>query len=363
MISREEIMKKTIAEIKKKMPDEIIGRYSEIGSDVKVETISTGSLAVDSVIGGGFPKYRIIDIVGATSSGKTTLALTACAGLLKEMPNANILYSDAEYALDPDYAAALGVDMNKIYLDQPSNGENAFQTIEMFMSSGVADLVVIDSIAAMLPKSLIEGNYDEDTQPGLFAKFISRAIGRLNRLAKQYKCTVILINQWKPVTRMNKYQSVAGAIGGWYQPGGAQLPFFCSQILEIKKSGEIKEGKKVISSITTMTSKKNKIAPPFRSADFVITYGKGIDKCQELIGLGLATGIIKQGGRFYTIPNFVESTFGSRLELGRHLESDKKLQNDLTIAIKPLIEKTKEIKLSSASDEDDEDSENSEFEE
>lgn len=341
---RKQIIEGTLNQIKKAMPDEIIDRYSRIGSDIDVQTISTGSLAVDEAIGGGFAKNRIINIVGHTSSGKTTLALTCAATLQKEKPDANILFCDAEQTLDPRYAEALGVNVDDMFIMQPSSGEAGFEAIEMFISSGVADLVIVDSIAAMLPRSIVERDYDQEAQPGQFAKLISTAIGRINRLLKKNNCTVILINQWKPVVRVNQYQAVAGAMGNWYQPGGAQLPFFCSQIIEVKKSGEIKIGKEIKSSITTMTCKKNKIAPPYRSADFVITYGEGLDRIQEIIGLGHSMGIIKIGGSYYSAPGIFEGSIQGRPKFGEFLKENPEVADKLEAAIKARIKGQRDIK-------------------
>lgn len=344
---RRKIMDQTIAAIQKNLPDNIFGRYSEIGKEVDIQVISTGSLAVDAAIGGGFPKHRITEIVGHTSSGKTTLALTCCANMQKENPDANIMYVDAEQALDPYYAECLGVNLNDLIICQPGSGEEGFEAAEMFISSGVADLLIIDSIAAMLPKSIIERSYSQESQPGQMAKLISTAIGRINRLANQKKCTVILINQWKPVVKINQYAAVSGAMGNWYQPGGAQLPFFCSQIIEIKKSGEIKVGAEVKSSVTTMTCKKNKIAPPYKTADFVITYGKGLDREQELIGLGLSTGLIKQAGSFYSFPEFeaYAKTYQGRGKLGDALTEDRDLADLLEKHIKEQIKEARTISI------------------
>lgn len=340
---KNQIMENTVKHIKDKMPDEIFDKYSRIGEGIDVDTIPTGSLAVDEAIGGGFAKNRVIDIVGHTSSGKTTLALTSAATMQKEYPDANILYCDAEQTLDPHYAEALGVNVNDMYIMQPSSGEAGFEAVEMFIASGVADLVVIDSIAAMLPKAMIERDYDEDAQPGQFAKLISTAIGRINKMLKKNQCTVILINQWKPVVKIDRYSAVPGAMGNWYQPGGAQMPFFCSQIIEVKKSGEIKSGKKVESSVTTMTCKKNKIAPPYRSADFVITYGEGLDRVQELISLGHNLGFIKLAGSFYKIPELFEGALQGRTKLGNYLKNNPEQAQQLEDMIKKEIKGERDI--------------------
>lgn len=341
---RNQIIESTLKHIKTAFPDEILDRYKRIGSDIDVQTISTGSLAVDEAIGGGFAKNRIINIVGHTSSGKTTLALTCAATLQKEKPDANILFVDAEQTLDPHYAESLGVNIDDMFIMQPSSGEVGFESIEMFISSGVADLVVVDSIAAMLPKSIIERAYDKEAQPGQFSKLISTAIGRVNRLLKKNSCTVILINQWKPVVKINQYAAVSGAMGNWYQPGGAQLPFFCSQIIEVKKSGEIKMGKEVTSSVTTMTCKKNKIAPPYRTADFVITYGQGLDRAQELIGLGHTLGFVKMNGAHYSAPGIFEGSSHGRAKFGDFLNNNPIEAGLLEESIKEKIKGERDIK-------------------
>lgn len=349
---KRQIIDGALAQIKKAMPDEILGRYSTIGDDIDVETISTGSLAVDEAIGGGFAKTRIINIVGHTSSGKTTLALTCAATLQKEDKSANILYCDAEQTLDPSYAESLGVNVDDMIIMQPSSGEAGFKAIEMFINSGVADLVVVDSVAAMLPKAIIERDYDQENQPGVFSKLISTAIGRINRLLKKNNCTVILINQWKPVVKMNQFAAVPGAMGNWYQPGGAQLPFYCSQIIEVKKSGEVKVGKEVKSSVTTMTCKKNKIAPPYRTADFVITYGQGLDKIQELIGLGHSLGMITFAGAWCSMPDIAEGRWNGRPKFGEFLKENPDVCSKLEAAIKERIKGQRSISYKKEEDPD-----------
>lgn len=344
---RDKILASTLKEIQSQMPDNIVGRYKDIGKDIDVEVLSTGSISVDAAIGGGFPKGRLINLVGHTSSGKTTLALTAIAKEQAKNPDVNVLYVDAEFALDPNYVAALGVNLDDLIICQPSSGEDGYKTVELFMNSGIADIVVIDSIAAMLPKAMLEREYDKEAQPGAFSKLTSVAIGRINRLANQYKCTVILINQWKPVVKINQFAAVSGAMGNWYQPGGAQMPFFCSQILEIKRSGQIKEGKELKSNIITMTNKKNKIAPPYRTADFVITYGVGLDEVQELISLGMTLKEIAIAGSFYSFPNIpsVERSFQGRINLANELSENKELFEELKAIILDHVSGARDIRI------------------
>jgi recombination protein RecA len=345
-LTREQIMKQAMAAIKKACPDSVIGKYDEIGQDVDIKRISTGSLAVDAALGGGFPKGKIIDIVGKTSSGKTTLALTCCATLQKEDPNANILYVDAEAALDPSYAAALGVDLNKIFLCQPDCGESGFTAAEMFIASGVADLVVIDSIASMIPKSVLDSDVGKDVQIGSYARLIGRGLSKINAIASKNKCTVILINQWKPAVRANMYAAVGGLGGSMYQPGGEALPFLCSQILEVARVSTVKDtAGNIISSITKMNCKKNKVAPPYRSAEFVITYGKGLDKTQEILGLGLSLGLIKKAGAFYTIPGIYEKNIQGRARLVEVLDGNKDVLDKLEDLVRQKIAGAKDIVL------------------
>lgn len=340
---KRQIIDNAVKMINKTIPNEDLGRYRDIGKNVVVQTISTGSMAVDAAIGGGIAKGRIINIVGHTSSGKTTLALTAMAELQKEDPDANILFCDAEQTFDPRYAESLGVNVDDIFIIQPSSGEAGYKAIEMFMESGVADLVIVDSVAAMLPKSIIERDYEAEALPGAFAKLTSTAVGRINRLTKNNKCTVILINQWKPVVRMSQFAAVGGSLGGWYQPGGAQLQFFSSQIMEIKKSGEIKSGANVQSSITTMTCKKNKIAPPYQTADFIITYGQGLDRMQEIINLGFSFGFIEIAGSYYKIPEVMEKAIQGRIKFADMLEQDPELLDHLESKIKATIKDKRDI--------------------
>lgn len=337
-IDRRAIMEQTLNKIREEMPDETIGRYEDLGSDVDVETISTGSLAVDSVIGGGFAKGRLVELVGFTSSGKTTLALTAVAHLQKENPEANILYIDAENSLDPSYARSLGVNINDVYLIQPNNGEDGYKAAEMFIDSGVADLVVIDSIAAMIPKVLLETEMGETAQIGAGARLDSQGISHIFNKANKTKCTVILINQWKKAVKVNAFDAGDGVSGNYYQSGGQSLPFFLTQMLEIKRVGKLYEGDEVVSNQIRMTARKNKIAPPYRTADFFITFGRGLDAAQEACDLGVQFGFVEKIGRsIFQIKGVPESKFNGRQKFVNWLNDNpdelEELRNNIKDAI------------------------------
>lgn len=297
-VNRETIMQKTLEKIRAAMPDETIAKYKDYGGSIDVKTISTGSLAVDSVLGGGFAEGRLIDIVGHTSAGKTTLALTACAELQRTKPDANILYIDAECALDPKYAKMLGVNMDEIYLLQPDNGEDGYKAAEMFINSGVADLVIIDSIASMIPKAMFDVELGEQAQIGMGARLDSQGISRIFGAAHKNKTTVILINQWKKAVKVNSYDRTDGISGNYYQPGGETFKFYLSQMVEVQRVGKVyDEDGVLVSSQTRIRVLKNKIAPPGKEADFFITFNVGVDKVQEIIELGIQSGDVVRSGR------------------------------------------------------------------
>lgn len=310
-IDRNKIMEQTLAAIRAKMPDETIAKYKDYGGSVDVKTITTGSLAVDAILGGGFAKGRIIDIVGHTSAGKTTLALTACAELQKELPDANILYVDAECALDPKYAKSLGVNMDEIFLIQPDCGENAYESAEMFVRSGVADLVIIDSIAACIPKAMFEVELGDQAKIGMGASLDSQGIARLFAAAHKNGTTIILINQWKKAVKINQFDRTDGVSGNYYQPGGETFKFYLSQMLEVQRVGKIYEKDEngvdqLVSNQTRVRVLKNKIAPPGKESDFFITFGLGVDKAQEVIELGIQSGDVIRTGQMYCLATDVD---------------------------------------------------------
>ena len=315
-IDKRAIMEQTIAAIRKKMPDQTIGRYEEYGGKADVQCLSTGSLAVDWALGGGVAKGRIIDIVGHTSSGKTTLALTMCAELQKKIKReegrkANILYVDSENALDPKYAKKLGCDFDDIYLIQPDCGEQGYEAAEMFVNSGVADLVIIDSLAAMIPKAMFEVDLGDQAQIGMGARLDSQGIARLFGPANKNGTTIVLLNQWKKAVKVNAFDRTDGISGNYYQPGGENFKFYLSQMIEVQRVGKIYEKDEngvdqLVSNQTRVRVLKNKIAPPAREADYFITFDVGIDKAQEAIELGLQSGDVVRNGQMYTLAKFVD---------------------------------------------------------
>lgn len=352
--TREQIMQATLAAIKEKLPDATIAKYKDYGNSADVTTISTGSLCADAVLGGGFARGRIIDIVGHTSAGKTTLALTACAELQKANPEANILYIDAECALDPKYAKALGVNMNgNFYLLQPNNGEEGYEAARMFINSGVADLVIIDSIAAMIPKAMLEVELGEQAQIGIGARLDSQGIASIYGPAHKNKTTVICINQWKKAVRTNAYDRTDGVSGNYYQPGGETFKFYLTQMIEVQRVGKVYDGDQLVSVQTRVRVLKNKIAPPGLEGDFFITFGVGVDRAQEVIELGLKTGDVERQGRsIYQIAG-EDARFNGRQKFVEYLNQNPNKIDMLRASIKAKLfpeNATDSITLDTASD-------------
>ncbi|MGO0307392.1 recombinase RecA [Endozoicomonas acroporae] len=255
-----------------------------------IPAISTGSLQLDIALGiGGLPKGRVIEIFGPESSGKTTLTLSVIAQAQKH--GATCAFVDAEHALDPQYAGKLGVNVDDLYVSQPDTGEQALEITDMLVRSGAVDVIVVDSVAALVPKAEIEGDMG-DSHVGLQARLMSQALRKLTGSIKQTNCMVIFINQ----IRMK-----IGVMFGNPETttGGNALKFYSSVRLDIRRTGSVKQGDEVIGNETRVKVVKNKVSPPFRQAEFQILYGQGIYHMGEVIDLGVKLKLVDKSGAWY----------------------------------------------------------------
>ena len=285
-----ESLKMALKQIEKNFGEGSIMKLGDNMVDLSIEAVPTGSLSLDLALGiGGIPKGRITEIYGPESSGKTTLALHVVAEVQKLGGTA--AYVDAEHALDPIYARNLGVDIDELYVSQPDSGEQALEITETMVRSGAIDIVVVDSVAALVPKSEIEGEMG-DSHMGLQARLMSQALRKLTGQIKNANCLVIFINQ----IRMK-----IGVMFGNPETttGGNALKFYSSVRLDIRRTGSVKDGDEVIGNETRVKVVKNKLAAPFRQVDFQILYGEGISKAGELIELGVKHKLVEKSGAWY----------------------------------------------------------------
>lgn len=256
----------------------------------RIPAISTGSLGLDVALGiGGLPKGRIVEIYGPESSGKTTLTLSVIAQAQKQ--GANCAFVDAEHALDPDYAEKLGVKLDDLIVSQPDTGEQALEITDMLVRSGAVDVIIVDSVAALVPKAEIEGEMG-DSHVGLQARLMSQALRKITGSVKNANCLVIFINQ----IRMK-----IGVMFGNPETttGGNALKFYASVRLDIRRIGAVKQGDEVTGNETRVKVVKNKVAPPFRQAEFQILYGHGINVLGEIIDMGVQLGLVDKSGAWY----------------------------------------------------------------
>lgn len=290
---------------------------------IDVETIPTGSLSLDLALGGGIPKGRIIEIYGPESSGKTTVCLHAVAEVQKAGGTA--AYIDAEHALDPAYAKRLGVNTENLLISQPDSGEQALEILETLVRSNAVDIVVVDSVAALVPQAEIEGDMG-DAHMGLQARLMSQALRKLTGVINRTKCTVIFVNQ----LRMK-----IGVMFGNPETttGGQALKFYSSVRMDIRRISQIKTGESIIGNHVRVKVVKNKIAPPFREAEFDIMYNQGISREGDLIDLAAAHEIVQKSGAWYEYE-------GQKIAQGR--EAAKNFLSENPKIFDEIVEKTRE---------------------
>ncbi|HVC36158.1 MAG TPA: recombinase RecA [Candidatus Dormibacteraeota bacterium] len=298
----------------------------------QVECISTGSLSLDLALGGGLPKGRVVEIYGPESSGKTTLALHAIAEIQKNGGTAAFI--DAEHALDPAYAKRIGVDVENLLLSQPDNGEQALEITETLVRSNAVDIIVVDSVAALVPRAEIEGEMG-DSLPGLQARLMSQALRKLTAVISRSKATVVFINQ----IRMK-----IGIMFGNPETttGGNALKFYASVRMDIRRIGQIKQGDRVIGNRTRVKVVKNKIAPPFREAEFDIMYNEGISKSGDVLDLATVQGIVEKAGAWFAYDN---QKIGQGREASKiYLQKNPKVMADIVKKVMVGADKAEHLK-------------------
>ena len=301
-----------IGQIEKAFGKGSVMKLGQRESVVDVQAISTGSLGLDIALGiGGFPKGRIIEVYGPESSGKTTLALHAVAEAQKA--GGNCAFVDAEHALDPIYAKKLGVDLDELLISQPDAGEQALEIADTLVRSGAIDVLVVDSVAALVPRAELEGEMG-DTHVGLQARLMSQALRKLTSSIARSNCLVIFINQ---------IRLKIGVMFGNPETttGGNALKFYASVRLDIRRIGAIKDRDEVVGNQTRVKVVKNKVAAPFRTVEFDIMYGEGISKTGELLDLGVAAGLVEKSGSWF-------SYNGQRIGQGRENSKTFLLENE-----------------------------------
>jgi recombination protein RecA len=289
--NRKKALVAALGQIEKQFGKGSVMRLGDASATYDVEIVSTGSLGLDIALGvGGLPRGRIVEIYGPESSGKTTLTLQVIAEA--QRAGGTAAFVDAEHALDPGYAAKLGVNVQELLVSQPDTGEQALEITDMLVRSGAVDIVVVDSVAALTPKAEIEGEMG-DSHMGLQARLMSQALRKLTGNIKRSNTIVIFINQ----IRMK-----IGVMFGNPETttGGNALKFYASVRLDIRRIGALKNGEEVIGNQTRVKVVKNKVAPPFREAEFEIMYGAGISRSGELIDIGVAQGLVEKSGSWYS---------------------------------------------------------------
>ena len=315
----------TFAQIEKQFGKGSIMRLGE-NTHLDVEAISTGSLSLDLALGiGGIPKGRIIEIYGPESSGKTTVALHVVAEVQKNGGVAAFI--DAEHALDPKYSSALGVNVDELIVSQPDTGEQALDIAEHLVRSGAVDVIVVDSVAALVPKQEIEGEMG-DSHMGLQARLMSQALRKLGGIINKSNCTMIFINQLR--------QKI-GVIYGNPETttGGNALKFYASVRIDIRRVETLKSGTEMIGNRTRAKIVKNKVAPPFKTAEFDIMYGKGISRIGDILDIGTSLDIISKGGSWYS---YNDTKIGQGRDNAKtYLEENPDIANEIEMKIRAKV--------------------------
>jgi recombination protein RecA len=316
--NRKKALVAALGQIEKQFGKGSVMRLGDGAASFDIESVSTGSLGLDIALGiGGLPRGRVVEIYGPESSGKTTLTLQVIAEV--QRGGGTAAFVDAEHALDPSYAEKLGVNISDLLVSQPDTGEQALEITDMLVRSNAVDIVVIDSVAALTPRAEIEGEMGE-MQVGLHARLMSQALRKLTGNIKRSNTIVIFINQ----IRMK-----IGVMFGSPETttGGNALKFYASVRLDIRRIGAIKNGDEVVGNMTRVKVVKNKVAPPFREAEFEIMYGQGISREGEIIELGSAQGIIEKSGSWYAYK-------GNRIGQGKdntrsYLQSNREVAREI----------------------------------
>ncbi|MFJ3586516.1 recombinase RecA [Streptomyces sp. NPDC090127] len=328
---REKALEAALAQIERQFGKGAVMRMGDRTQE-PIEVISTGSTALDIALGvGGLPRGRVVEIYGPESSGKTTLTLHAVANAQKA--GGQVAFVDAEHALDPEYAKKLGVDIDNLILSQPDNGEQALEIVDMLVRSGALDLIVIDSVAALVPRAEIEGEMG-DSHVGLQARLMSQALRKITSALNQSKTTAIFINQLR---------EKIGVMFGSPETttGGRALKFYASVRLDIRRIETLKDGTDAVGNRTRVKVVKNKVAPPFKQAEFDILYGQGISREGGLIDMGVEHGFVRKAGAWYT---YEGDQLGQGKENARNFlkdnpdladEIERKIKEKLGVGVRP----------------------------